>query len=227
MGCYDKVYSTGKKDSKTAIVAIYDIYGYYPQTLQGADLLADSIGARLVMPDLFFGEPYILDGENKMTIQQFFQTKANIEKALTGLVEVSKILREEGATKVYAYGLCWGGKVATVGGSKTLEVDGKTIPAFDGVAAIHPAMLSAKDSEGLLVPLGLYPSKDEPLEEYKKLVEGISTKPFAEKNSYRLYATMHHGWCGARAKLDDEDNKKEFQDLYGRLGTFYTNIGLD
>lgn len=35
-----KTYATGSKDAKDAIFLIYDIFGFFPQTLQGADILA-------------------------------------------------------------------------------------------------------------------------------------------------------------------------------------------
>ena len=35
-----KTYATGDKDAKSAILIIYDIFGFFPQTLQGADILA-------------------------------------------------------------------------------------------------------------------------------------------------------------------------------------------
>ena len=35
-----KTYATGDKNAKSAILIIYDIFGFFPQTLQGADILA-------------------------------------------------------------------------------------------------------------------------------------------------------------------------------------------
>jgi len=73
-GSYEKIngyktYVTGPEDSDKAIVAIYDIFGFSPQILQGvssllimdqqlisgADLLS-STGARVYMPDFLKGE---------------------------------------------------------------------------------------------------------------------------------------------------------------------------
>jgi dienelactone hydrolase len=50
-----------------------------------------------------------------------------------------KGLRENPNTsKVYLYGLCWGGKVATLAGCETVEVNGAQVPAFDAIASLHP-----------------------------------------------------------------------------------------
>jgi hypothetical protein len=35
-----KCYATGPSDAKKAILVVYDIFGYFPQTIQGADILA-------------------------------------------------------------------------------------------------------------------------------------------------------------------------------------------
>lgn len=102
-------------------------------------------------------------------------------------------------------------------------------------------MLDVADTKNLAVPLGLFPSKNEPIHEvnyffffqsyilltwlqYEKIVEAISIKPFASKNAYKLYSTMHHGWAAARANLDDPENKKQYEDLYGTLAGFFQGV---
>ncbi|KLO20021.1 hypothetical protein SCHPADRAFT_912270 [Schizopora paradoxa] len=219
---FEKVYVTGPEKSDTAIVSVYDIFGFFPQTEQGADILATTLNAVVYMPDFFEpNEPFPIDkfppksDEDKDDLQRFFAGPAKPEKAVDNLIRFGKSLREDGKIKVGAYGMCWGGKVTILAGS------GET-PVFDAVGALHPAMLSADDANDLSVPLGLFISKDEPIEEYEKMVDKISHKPFAEKNAYKLYPTMFHGWAAARANLDDPENKKQFEDVYARLSTFFT-----
>ena len=92
------------------------------------------------MPDFFEpDQPYPVDKfppetkEDNEEFQKFFAGPANQEKALGKLLEFGKILRDGGVHKqLGTYGLCWGGKVTILSGS------GKT-PAFDAVAAVHPA----------------------------------------------------------------------------------------
>lgn len=51
---------TGPADATRAIVLIYDIFGYFDQTLQGADILAygdDKHRYKVYMPDWFKGQP--------------------------------------------------------------------------------------------------------------------------------------------------------------------------
>jgi hypothetical protein len=50
---------TGPSDATKAIVVIYDIFGYFDQTLQGADILAhsDKQKYKVFIPDWFKGNP--------------------------------------------------------------------------------------------------------------------------------------------------------------------------
>lgn len=136
---FDRVYITGAPSSNTALVAVYDIFGFFPQTQQGADALAQALNARVYMPDFFEPdspfppEKYPPTGQQDQDdLQAFFGGPAKPEKAVAGLIRVGEALRQQGATRVGAYGLCWGGKVTILAGSQGSSV-------FDGVAAIHPA----------------------------------------------------------------------------------------
>ena len=51
---------TGPDSADKAIVVIFDIFGYFDQTLQGADILAysdDKTKYKVYMPDWFNGKP--------------------------------------------------------------------------------------------------------------------------------------------------------------------------
>ena len=56
-----KTYVTGPKDSKRAILAMFDIFVYWPQTLQGADLIADATNTLVAMPNFFRDNNWPLD----------------------------------------------------------------------------------------------------------------------------------------------------------------------
>jgi len=219
---FKKAYVTGPEDTGRALIGVYDIFGFYPQTQQGADILAKTLDAKVVLPDFFEPDaPFSASDyppdtdEKKAKLQAFFGGPAKIDKAVANVKKVGETLKGDGAKNVVVYGYCWGGKVATLVGADS---------SFDAVAAIHPAMLSAGDADSLAVPLGLFPSKDEPIDEYEKLVKAISTKPFASKNAYKHYPTMHHGWAAARADLNDPENKKQYEDVYGTLAGFYKGV---
>lgn len=52
-------------------------------------------------------------------------------------------------------------------------------------------MLSADDADNLGVPLGLFISKDEPKEEYDKMIQKLQSKPYADKLAYKVYPNMY------------------------------------
>ncbi|KAG6891087.1 hypothetical protein C0995_014177 [Termitomyces sp. Mi166 len=208
---FSKVYVTGPEDSDTKI--------------QGADIVASALKATVYMPDFFEPSgPYPIEKfppkthQDKRDLQDFFGGTASPPAAIKKLTDFGMALRTNGAKNVAAYGFCWGGKV-------TLSAGASSTP-FDAVAIVHPAMLSAADAEKLTVPLGIYISKDEPVDEYKKILDVISKKPFAPKNDSKHYTNMaarFHGWAAARGDLKDTENKKEFEDVYNKVVDFFYN----
>jgi len=202
------------------IIAVYDIFGFFPQTQQGADMIASSLQTRVYMPDFFEpDQPFPPEKmpptceQDKVDLQAFFGSIARPGVAIGKLKRFGQLLRDEGKEKIGAYGLCWGGKVVMRAGDEQSPLD--------AVSILHPAMLSVEDAHKLTVPLAIYISKDEPVDEYDKIVSVISKKPFAGGNDAKHYTNMHHGWAGARANLENEENLKEFEDVYKRLVIFF------
>jgi len=218
---FKKVYITGPpKRSDMAIVAVYDIFGFKPQTQQGADMLATAMNATVFMPDFFEpDEPFPVDrfppesDKDKEDLQKFFSGPADVQNAVKSLNRVGEALKKDGAKWIGAYGMCWGGKVVILAGQDD--------SIFNGIAMMHPAMLGPDDGEKLAVPLGMFISKDEPKDDCEKIMKSLEDKPFAAKNMYKYYPTMFHGWAAARANLEDPENKKQFEDVYARLQEFF------
>jgi len=214
----DKVYMVGPEGTGKAIIIIYDIFGYFPQTLQGADILAEAVQTRVLMPDFLKGKPFPVDKfppkgkTEEAELQLFFATTANPVLTLPYITAVGEQLKKEGVSKVGVLGFCWGGKLSILSGHQEWP---------DAVAAIHPAMLSAGDADALKVPLGLFPTQDEPIEEYEKMIKAISDKPWASKNVYKVYPTQIHGFAAARGDLTDPEVKAQYEDVYGRTATFF------
>ncbi|TBU46527.1 hypothetical protein BD309DRAFT_857797 [Dichomitus squalens] len=223
---FSKVYVTGPETpGKVAIVCVYDIFGFKPQTQQGADILAEKLKAQVLMPDFFEpGEPWPVDQfppktpEDQKKLQEFFGGIAKPTDGVARLINVAKTLKSEGVEFVGAYGFCWGGKVTILAGSQDAT-------PLDAVSAVHPAMLSHDDVTKLSIPLGLYPSNDEPVDEIKQILEIVSKKPFSEKSDYKHYDSyVFHGFAAARADLNDAENKKHYEDLYGRLCGYFSKV---
>ncbi|KAL8242818.1 hypothetical protein R6Q59_013120 [Mikania micrantha] len=105
-----KSYVSGNPGSKLAVLLISDVYGYEaPKLRKIADKLA-SAGYYAVVPDFFFGDPFI----PKTQLQEWLK---NHEPKLA--VEFAKpvihALQEKGISKIGAAGFCWGDKIAYAG----------------------------------------------------------------------------------------------------------------
>lgn len=88
---------------------------YASQTLQGADILAKTTGAQVLMPD-FLGEggEITVDRvpakteEDKKALQKFFSGSASPPTIAPQLVDFVKLLKAEGVEKAGCIGYCWG-----------------------------------------------------------------------------------------------------------------------
>jgi dienelactone hydrolase len=114
--------ATGPKDAKQGILVAYDIFGFFDQTLQGADILAYTDKEhpyQVFMPDFFEGKPadiswYPPDNEEKGTkLGAWFKEKAAPPKTLPRIPKiVEELSKSKGIEKWAMIGFCWGGKVS-------------------------------------------------------------------------------------------------------------------
>ncbi|TFY51985.1 hypothetical protein EVG20_g10752 [Dentipellis fragilis] len=225
---FKSAYITGPATSETArSYACTTSSGqgrFKPQTQQGADRLADALKARVVMPDFFEpNKPWDAaefppkTHAQRAKLQAFFGGIASPQKNVEKLLHVGRALRGEGVQRVGVYGLCWGGKVSILAG-------GVADTPFNAVGVLHPAMLKAEDTIPLDLPLAIYITKDEPLEEYQNIVKIMKNKDVADKVDNELYEDMFHGFAGARANLEDPLNKMRFEEVYDRLAKYFHNV---
>jgi len=216
-GGHDKAYIVGPTGTGKALIIVYDIFGFFPQTIQGADILAETLQARVVMPDFFGDKRWPIEGipprskEEGEALQLFFKTEANPDSIVPKVTPVARELQKEGATKIGALGYCWGAKITMICGG--IKEDWVT-----SVAGIHPSLLNDADIEALKVPVALYPSKDENEDDSKRFSAIISK---SKKNDYKVYPTMRHGWAAARGDLVDPEGLKQYKDVYARTAGFF------
>ncbi|KAG8905793.1 hypothetical protein FRB99_008218 [Tulasnella sp. 403] len=226
-GSFEKAYVTGSSGSGRAIINIYDAFGFNAQGIQGADILANLTNALVVIPDFFKGNAASHDlfppktDEDQAKIQDWFAKSGNFALHIDELDEaVEELRKSEGAdVKIGSVGYCWGGKMATV--------YAKDASKLKGIACVHPGRVDANDATSLAVPIGLFPSADEPVEECEKFMKAMSEKPFASKNQYKHYHSVHHGFAAARGDLKDPEVKKQYTDVYERTAAFFNSVFED
>lgn len=102
--------------------------------------------------------------------------------------------------KVGAFGMCYGGKMVILASNQADS-------AIDAGAQAHPARLSADDAKALRVPHLILASNGETEED----VAAFDKVEKPKGSETHRYANMHHGWMGARAKLNEEENAREFK----------------
>ena len=215
-----KTYVTGDRNSKNVITVVYDIFGFWPTTQQGADILGEQ-GFLVVMPDFFKGKPLDQslyppkDDAAKQAVQDFFSGPASPPDNLTALSNFAAAASKK-FDQVRNHGIlgfCWGAKIATLAADKR--------DVFKAVAAVHPAMVDPKDAEKITAPYILLASKDEPADDIAAFEKNLPSD-VRSKSIVKTYGDMHHGWAAARADLKDDNNRKQFQAAYQELAEFFT-----
>jgi len=208
-----KSYIIGEESSKKVILVVYDIFGYSPQILQGADLLA-SQGFRVIMPDFLVGKyatPNMFDGSeegNKARNEFFSGFPGAIDSQLEPVRKtISSVKTSDNTVGVVGY--CWGYKVLVKSDSKD----------YAALAGAHPSFAAADDADHVSKPLALLASKDEDKAVMKQIYEAAEAKN-SGKNVLKTYDTVPHGWMAARADFKDKDASAQYVDGYETLVKF-------
>jgi len=219
IGGYD-TYVTGSAKATKALLFIYDIFGKdFPQTIQGADILASGEdGYQVFMPDYFHGEAadiawYPPDTDEKMQkLGAWFKKMGDFTPAAGKYMELLKdIEKEYESIKTWGVvGFCWGGKLVSIMSSS------KTSVPFKAGAEVHPGMIDPADAAGITIPICILASEEESAEE----VQAFADKLKGEKHIER-FEDQVHGWMTARGNLKDEKVKKEYERGYKILLDFF------
>ena len=70
--------------------------------------------------------------------------------------------------------------------------------------------IAKEDAENLTIPfICLFSKEDGTPELEKEYWQALEDK--SKENVVEKYGSMHHGWMGARANLEDKDNLKEYE----------------
>ncbi|KAI1620182.1 carboxymethylenebutenolidase [Exophiala viscosa] len=216
-----RTYTTGPSSAKQGILVVYDIFGFFPQTLQGADIIAHAHNEhqfRVFMPDFFEGKPadiswYPPDNEEKgKKLGEFFQTSAAPPKTVERIKSVMSELKSSnpGIQDWGIVGYCWGGKIVNlVSASGTL---------FKAAATCHPAMIDPNDAANVTIPMLMIPSGEEEKDAVEKYEANLKVPKKVE-----WYQDQVHGFMAARSNLEDEKVKAAYEKAYQTLLTWFHN----
>ncbi|KAI0449518.1 Alpha/Beta hydrolase protein [Xylaria acuta] len=215
-----KTYVTGPPDADNAILAVYDIFGFFPQILQGADILATGGSTQVFMPDFFNGNPAKMDwypplnDEHKAILSEWFKgAQWSIHKPkLPGILqEAAKINSNIKAWGIMGY--CWGGKMASI-------VAGDEPGLFKAAVQTSPAQVDADDAARVKIPTMMLASGGESEEEVKQYEQSLTVINHVER-----FDDQVHGFMSARADLKNDRVKAEYERGYAlALGFFHEHL---
>ncbi|KAE9975304.1 hypothetical protein BLS_002674 [Venturia inaequalis] len=215
-----KTYETGSASPTHAILYIYDIFGLYPQTLRGADILARSVAGKarndtkVFMPD-WFTQPadismYPPDTPEKMEyINNFFSDNAAPSAIIPKIDGIIKSIEAKNPT-IQSWGIvgfCWGGKASLVSGPNTI---------FKAAAQCHPSLLDPNDADNVSVPMMVLPSGDEHVPTVIEFEKRLQAGSYVE-----TFEDMEHGWMTSKADFGNARVLAEYLRGYDLLSAFF------
>ncbi|KAG9606251.1 alpha/beta-hydrolase, partial [Aureobasidium melanogenum] len=215
-----KTYKTGPTSVKKAILIIYDIFGFSPQSLQGADLLAygnEDEQYQVYMPDFLLGQYadhtwFPPDtAEKGQAMGAFFQGPANPVATVQKIPGLVRTITERSSGTIVSWavvGKCWGGKIVSFSCG-----DGSP---FKAAAEVHPSMIDPSDAPGIKVPIAILASGDEDANDVKAFVDALQVPHYSE-----TFDDQVHGWMAARGDLVNERSKAEYERGYATLLKFF------
>ncbi|KAF8401626.1 hypothetical protein HHK36_012572 [Tetracentron sinense] len=206
-------YVTGSTDSKLGILLISDIFGYEAPILRKlADKVADA-GFYVVVPDFFYGDPYVPDNAEK-PIPVWIKSHG-VDKGFEDAKPVIAALKHKGISVIGAAGFCWGAKVVV------------ELSKFDYIQAavlLHPSFVTVDDIKELKAPpiaiLGAEFDNLSPPELLKQFEEVLSAK--SEVDSYvKIFPGVAHGWT-VRYNEEDEAAVKHANEAHQNMLDWFT-----
>jgi len=207
---YEAPFDPVNKPTKLIICA-YDIFGFHSNTKEVCDVLAESTGFRVILPDFYRGDYW----EETRSIQLMFSWVTYHGSWKTAKSDILNIIehykKEEGITSVGMFGFCWGGKMSTLAG---IEIDD-----IRGIGLVHPSGVEIEEADRVNCPVILLPSRDEInlLPFRNKVLE----KHGAGKAKHLRFDNMNHGFCAARGDFSKPDVRNAVDEVIRLLAEFF------
>ncbi|GAA96012.1 uncharacterized protein L969DRAFT_46880 [Mixia osmundae IAM 14324] len=217
-----KCYVVGPESASTVLIGVYDIFGYAPQTYQGADILSETLGARVLLPDLFRGDYWPHDkfppsGDDGKKLGEYIGNVCAPPKTSQEVVALAKELASSSSVKgIGLYGYCIGAKITGLASGDSSVTSHKV----KAVVNVHPAGIDPDDAKKLQVPILWAPTKDEDKKVSDKFYANVESSSVGKQSVKHQYEAFH-GFASARADLKDPTNLKDYEDFYSRAAGFF------
>ncbi|XP_058211361.1 endo-1,3;1,4-beta-D-glucanase-like isoform X2 [Rhododendron vialii] len=163
-----KCYVIGSPDFKSAVVLASDVFGYQaPKLRKLADKVA-AFGFYVVVPDFFYGDPYIENLERPLLVYMIDHLP---DKGFEDAKQVIEALKCKGISSIGAAGFCWGAKVV---------VELAKYAYVQATVLLHPSFVSWQDVQAVEVPISILGAEIDPISPpqlLKKFAEDLKAKP--------------------------------------------------
>lgn len=204
-----KAYTVGSPDSKRAILLVSDVFGFEAPNLRKVATKVAACGFFVVVPDFFYGDPYVHDNAQRPfpVWLQSHKTDKGYEDARS----VVAALKSRGIVAVGAAGYCLGAKVV-VELAKTDDIQAAVL--------LHPSFVTVDDAKDVKCPIAVLGAEQDqmsPPELLKKFEETLVAKSTVD-TLVKIFPGVTHGWS-VRYKEDDElavnSAEEALQDMLG------------
>nr|GME20037.1 endo-1,3;1,4-beta-D-glucanase-like [Ipomoea batatas] len=207
-------YVTGSSNSKLAIILASDVFGYEAPNLRK---IADKVAANgyyVVVPDFFYGDPFV---SGSQSIDDWLQEHGT-DKGFEDAKSVIAALKSKGISSIGAAGYCWGAKpVVQLAQSKDY---------IEAAVLLHPSFVTVDDIKEVKVPIAILGAEldqltsPEIIKEFEEILSSQSEVDYFVK----IFPGVDHGWT-IRYNDEDENAVQSAEEAYqDMLNWFIKNI---
>ncbi|GMI64270.1 hypothetical protein like AT3G23600 [Hibiscus trionum] len=186
-------YVSGSLHSKLAILLASDIYGYEAPNLRK---LADKVAAAgfyVVVPDFFYGEPYVSDKPDRplpVWLKDHGPAKGFEDAKL-----IIDALKSKGVSSIGAAGFCWGAKVV---------VELSKVALIQAAVMLHPSFVTVDDIKDAKVPIAILGAEVDHLSPPELVKQFDEILKASEVDSFvKIFPKCAHGWT-VRYDVNDQ-----------------------
>jgi dienelactone hydrolase len=209
------IYETADSTPKRLLIAVYDIFGDTANTRLFADLLGETYGFRVVVPDFYRGEPW---DHNKWPPDQdeyaaWRERVTNwdriVQYDIRSLLDYYK--GTQNISNIGIFGFCWGGLITTLTASQM----GDEIRA---AGLVHPSSITNEMANDVKAPMYLFPCLDDP--DHLPFYEVLQQK-FGDNCGHRRYNDMCHGFATSMGNFSNPLVWQRVEQTIDILGNFF------
>ncbi|CAN6452815.1 unnamed protein product [Victoria cruziana] len=170
--------------------------------------LADKVagtGFFVVVPDYFYGDPYVPEKCVFTEWLKFHGPHKGIEYTKLLIAD----LRSKGISSIGIAGFCWGAKVV----AELAKTDD-----IQAAVMLHPSLVTVDDIKEVKVPIAILAAETDhisPPELIKKFEQILSSKSEV-KSFVKIFLGVAHGWT-VRYKNDDEAAVKSAEEAHTHM----------